>query len=150
MAIYDAMTRIGTVLGSITAPYVPQIFILPPGHENFRPAEASGTFMAWINLVAVSEDTVDESGASYRKRYVVNVVGHIVDYSNSYDTTGSVLSAYGDAIFSKLYHNNLAAWNRTGIPAADIGVLTYDADSGADGDVVYTVRGQVTAEHQYP
>jgi hypothetical protein len=159
MSMWDGINAVGSVLGSVSAPYqlgwyggtaggTNPICIVPPGHENDIPSALG--LQAWINLAPVSDKRTQEMGPSYIGEHQISVSGWLAAATTDMRLMGSYLQVFGDSIYTALFHSTLGAWQRGGgIEAADIGEMQYGAGEGADGDCAYLVACTVTVRHQY-
>lgn len=144
MSIYEACSRLGTLLGSVTAPGAfAAVRVVPPGHGDARHAPRTATM--WCNIEPVGEEREDENNDSALITYTIRFSAWYAQAGQSLESTAQALGTLAASCVSAIRHSTLGGWARYGIRQDEI-EITYDTAGG--GDLAYVVRGDVRVHRQ--
>lgn len=120
VTIHDACDRIGTQLGSMTAP--PEVWdVVPKDYGNVQPASARNF---WVILEQVKESIEAETSTSFLQHFTIGVWVWVASSAKLNDAAGTVATKVA-AVRDKLIYNSLGGWARTGIANDDFSEIKY-------------------------
>lgn len=144
MSIYEACDKLGTLLGSVSAPAAfSTVRVVPPGHGDDRHAARGAT--QWCNIEPLGEAREDENNDSVLVTYAIRFHAWYAKPNVSLVTAAQQLGTLAASCVAAIRHNSLGGWARYGIRQDEI-AITYD--TAGEGDLAYVVRGDVQIHRQ--